>query len=195
MAFQYKYKAFAISTRLTGALRRSSKSVTIVSVLIVLILSFYLITSNVTAYVTYTENIEKKLNETAKELVITKASMEECSKNLASTRDNLNSCTADLDQSKSQLTTCNSERSALQTRKSELESQLSNCTAEKEDFRTRYENGLAAFNSIVKNSVRAICCSFGDVVSGTTKNWGIVDNKIVCTGSYNVNCSSGETDF
>jgi len=195
MAFQYKYKAFALRTRLTGALRRSSKSVTIVSILIVLILSFYLITSSVTAYITYTENIEKELNETSKELSITKASMEECSKNLVSTRDNLNSCNSNLEQSKSQLSTCENERSTLQTRKSELELQLSNCTAEREDLRARYENRLAAFNSVVKNSVRAICCSFGDVVSGAPKNWGIVDNKIVCTGSYNVNCSTGETDF
>lgn len=195
MAFRYKYKAFDIRTRLMGNLRKNGKSITIVSILIVLTLSFYLITSSVTAYITYTENIEKVLNETKKELDVTKASMEECSKNLASTRDDLNSCNSNLDQSRSQLSTCENERNELRTRNSELESQLSACNTEKEDFKARYENRLSAFNNLVRSSVRALCCSFGDIVSEATKNWGIVDDKIVCTGNYHVNCSTGETDY
>jgi len=195
MAFQYRYKAFALRTRLTGLLRRNSKAVMIVSILIILTFSFYLITSGVTAYITYTENLETDLNETQKELDITKASMEECSKNLADTRDDLNSCNSNLDQSRSQLSACENERSELRTRNSELDSQLSTCNAEREDFKARYENRLEAFNTLVRNSVKAACCSFDDVSSGATKNWGIVDNKIVCTGDYHVNCSTGETDF
>jgi len=195
MVFQYKYKAFTFRTKFMELIKSNRKPITIASFLIILTFSFYLITSGVTAYITYTEALETELNETKKELDITKASMEECSKSLASTRNDLNSCNSNLDQSMSQLSTCENERNELSTRKSELESELSTCNAEREDFKTRYENRLTAFNTLVRNSVKAICCSFDDVSSGATKTWGIVDDKIVCTGDYNVNCATGETEY
>ena len=78
---------------------------------------------------------------------------------------------------------------------SELDSQLSSCSAEREDLKAKYEGRADAFNNLVRNSVKAICCSFNDADAGITKNWGIVDNKIVCTGEYVVNCTTGATNY
>ncbi len=195
MAFQYRYKAFTISNKLLGVLKRNSRATTIVSILIILIFSFYLITSSVTGYITYTENLEAKLNETEKDLEITKASMEACSNNLADTRDDLNSCNAGLGQSQSQLSTCEIQRNDLTEENSQLESDMAVCDSERADYLNMYETRLEAFNNLVRNSVKAICCSFNDIDSGTTKEWGIADNKIVCTGGYQVNCGTGETNY
>jgi len=149
----------------------------------------------VTGYITYTENLEIEFNETQKELDITTASLDECSKNMANIKEGLTSCNSELDQSRSQLTTCENERNELRTKNSELDSQLSTCNAESEDLKARYESRLSAFDNLVRNSVKAICCSFNDIDAGLTKNWGIVDDKIVCTGGYSVNCTSGATDY
>jgi septal ring factor EnvC (AmiA/AmiB activator) len=195
MAFQYRYKAFTISNKLMGVLKRNSRATTIVSILIILTFSFYLITTGVTGYITYTENLEAKLNETEKDLEITKSSMEACSNSLADTRGSLSSCNSDLSQSTAQLSTCEIQRNDLTAENSQLESDLSTCDAERADYINMYETRMEAFNNLVRNSVKAICCSFSDIDSGTTKDWGIEDNKIVCTGGYQVNCDTGETNY
>jgi hypothetical protein len=48
---------------------------------------------------------------------------------------------------------------------------------------------------IIKASVQTKCCSYDDVWTGTIKNWDLKDGKILCSGSYTVNCASGETSY
>jgi hypothetical protein len=70
--------------------------------------------------------------------------------------------------------------SSLQNASSSLQSQLSTCNV-----------NMTTYQQVVQNSVRAVCCSFGDVQAGVTKNWQIFSNYIVCSGSNTVNCGTG----
>jgi ABC-type transport system involved in cytochrome bd biosynthesis fused ATPase/permease subunit len=70
--------------------------------------------------------------------------------------------------------------SNLQNVSASLQSQLSTC-----------DMNMTIYQQVVQNSVRAVCCSFGDVVAGTVKNWQIFSNSIICSGNNTVNCGTG----
>jgi uncharacterized phage infection (PIP) family protein YhgE len=70
--------------------------------------------------------------------------------------------------------------SSLQNISSSLQGQLTNCNA-----------NMTTYQMVVQNSVRAVCCSFGDVQAGATKNWQIFSNNIICSGNNTVNCGTG----
>jgi uncharacterized phage infection (PIP) family protein YhgE len=70
--------------------------------------------------------------------------------------------------------------SSLQNASSALQSQLSSCSM-----------NVTTYQQVVQNSVRAVCCSFGDVQAGITKNWQVFSNYIVCSGNNTVNCGTG----
>lgn len=69
---------------------------------------------------------------------------------------------------------------SLQNTSSSLQSQLSSCNV-----------NMTIYQQVVQNSVRAVCCSFGDVQAGVTKNWQVFSNYIVCSGNNTVNCGTG----
>jgi len=101
-------------------------------------------------------------------------------------------CRNDLNHSEALLNECHNETA-------QLKSQL-------EDEKNKYEQlsgNLTTCNfkkqellDIVKSSVRAVCCSFGDILQGTQRSWDIVGNQIICgKGGYTVNCGTGTTDY
>lgn len=101
-------------------------------------------------------------------------------------------CRNDLNHSEARVNECYNETAQLNSQledeknKSErLSGNLTTCNFMKQELL-----------DIVKSSVRAVCCSFGDILQGVQRSWDIVGNQIICgKGGYIVNCGTGTTDY
>ncbi len=175
---------------------RRGKHLAIAAVIVFFIGVFFLIGNTVTTYATYNKALESQLNSTSQQLTETQSGLELCELNLENSNSDraglnasINKCTTDLFSSMLFLDNCNKEKEKLENTTRRLDSQLSSCNSDK------IASG-EAYRQLARNSVKAICCSFGDVQSATTRNWNItINNSIVCAGNYTINCTSGESNY
>jgi len=162
---------------------------------IIAILSLYALGTTITGYFTYSGNIESELNKTQNELAIYKSVSEECTRILWMKEKNLSVCETSLGSASISLAKCNRLADNLINQSVLLNLSLSSCLSESSLLRNKFGNLNISYNTLVRNSVKAICCSFGDVQSSLIRNWNVTNDRIICTGSFSVNCSSGETTF
>lgn len=194
MAFKYSYKPRS-KNRLFDFAGKNSRNVGLFLLAVALISSFSLLSDRITGYVTYTSDLESTLNETLQQLNIESRLKAECIANLDSTKSGLNLCNDKLTSSQSYLVTCEKDRGELKSYSDQLNSLFSACDVERADMKTKLANETENFKSIVRNSVKAICCSFGDALSGAVRRWGIENSQIVCSGNFSVNCTAGNTNY
>jgi len=196
MAVRYKYKPGNKSlSQVISFFANNKRNISLLLLSVVLIISFSFLSDRITGYVTYTSDLESVLNETIQQLNFESRAMAECDSNLDSTKTGLNICNDKLGSSQSYLTTCEKERGDLKSYSDNLNSVYAKCDSERTDLQSKYANSTESYKSVIRNSVRAICCSFGDTQSGAIRSWEILNNQIVCNGNYSVNCTSGATNY
>ncbi len=186
MAFRYGYQEDK---------KDSAKKAVIAAVVLILILSIYSLGTTITGYLSYSNSVESELNKTQAELTIYKFVSEECTRNLWLQEKNLSACEIALGLTNASMQACNQRNDLLINWSEYLNASLSSCMSELDIVRGAYGNITFKYSTLVRNSAREICCTFGDVQSQAARNWDIKNDQIVCSGSLLVNCSSGETTF
>jgi septal ring factor EnvC (AmiA/AmiB activator) len=183
-----------------------ARKVLLTYVVIAVVLSgiaFYMIGSAITAeaLMKQIDSVNAQLSERSAALAKIEADLEasnDAGKQLSST---LNTTRADLASTQStlafvrnamsntqtDLTNCQSTGVALRANVSSLQ----NASAYQLGVISSCQGRVVDLNATVSNSVAAVCCSYGDVQAGISKNWQITNNRIVCAGSGTVNCTSG----
>ncbi len=192
--FSYSYRA-PVRIKYLKSLKANSRHILIILVSVVLIFTFSTIASRITGFVLYSNDLELQLNETMKTLNILSREKAECSAALSTAGQNLDTCNSKLSSSNSFLVGCEKDLGDSRSYADNLNSLFSACDRERKDFSEKLVNKTSDYKEIVRNSVKAICCSFGDSAAGTARNWEITANQIVCSGNFTVNCTSGKTDF
>ena len=175
---------------------RRGKHLAIAAAIVFFIGIFYVVGNTVTSYATYNKALESQLNNTSQQLTETQSELELCELNLENSNSDrtalnasISKCTTDLFSSKLFLDSCYKDKDKLENTTRKLDNQLSLCDSEK------IASG-EAYRQLARSSVKAICCSFGDVTSGTVRNWNITaNNSISCSGNYTINCTSGESNY
>lgn len=194
MAYKYSYRPRS-KNRVLDFTGKNSRNIGLLLLSIGLIFSFSLLANRITGYVTYTSDLESTLNETVQQLNTESRLKAECTANLDSTKSSLGTCNDKLTSSQNYLVTCEKERGDLKSYSTQINSVYSICDSERSDLKIKYANETENYKSIVRNSVQAICCSFGDSSTGTIRSWGIQDNRIICSGNFTVNCTAGNTNY
>ena len=163
-------------------------SIGIVAVLLLLVL--FSVGKIVTGYATYTGSLETELNSAKEDLRIISAAREECAAELNTKSNIYGECSSNLQSAQSALTQCQQDFSALKTGS---ETSLNECRTELNSAKSLQSSVTASYSKLVKNSVKAICCTISDVDSAALKQWRIENYKIICSGNFTVNCATGET--
>ncbi|MBI2076712.1 MAG: hypothetical protein HYT72_05695 [Candidatus Aenigmarchaeota archaeon] len=176
-------------------LKANGRHMLIIVISITLIFTFSTIANRITGFVLYANDIEARLNETLKNVNMLSREKAECSAMLADTGQNMDICNNKLTSSQSFLVACEKERDDLKSYSDRINSLFRACDVERKDLSEKLANETSNYKEVVRSSVKAICCSFGDSVSGALRNWAILNSQIVCSGNFTVNCTSGKTDF
>ncbi|MBI4153707.1 hypothetical protein HY501_00060 [Candidatus Woesearchaeota archaeon] len=192
----YSYSPASRDEQVREFFGRRGKHLAIAAVIVFFIGVFYFVGNTITGYATYSKSLEQQLNTSAQELSDTKEQHELCQLSLESSNNDraalnasINKCSSDLFSNKLFLDSCYKEKEKLENTTKRLDSQLSSCNNDK------IASG-EAYKQLARSSVKAICCSFGDVQSATIRNWNITsNNSIVCSGNYTINCTSGESNY
>ena len=184
----YSYSPHSTDEKARQFFSKRGKHLAIAIVIIFLLVVFYTTGLAMTTYATYSRNAEQQLNETKTNLAIVQAEKDVCLASLNATGNDLKRCESDLSLKTSLLNTCGIEKSSLNNNIVSTVSSLNTCKTEK-------DSAIQSSKQLVRNSVKAICCSYGDVQTGFVRNWNTVNDSITCTGSYTVNCSTGETNY
>ena len=196
--FHYSYSTHSTRYKVRNLVVGNKKQLWTASVVIALIFSFYLVSETMTGYLTYGENMELELNKTRDILLITQdklkaiqSSEQGCQNNLLVTEGKLNSCNQRLSNSESFLLACESERDNLKTYSEELNTLIDTCETERDELEVKYEDASTSLSNLIGNTVSLICCRPGIEIS----QWEIVDDEIVCSGPFTVNCTTGEVEY
>lgn len=187
MAFSYNYKHKPHNP--SGA----AKKALIAAVMLILVLGIYSVGSTITGYISYSDSVASELNGTKKELEIYKAVSDECTRDLWLKESDLTACERSFESASASLAACEALAASLSNRTSSLESSLASCSSELQSLKGIFGNLNISYEKLVRNSVKAVCCSFSDVQRSQIRNWGVSPDGIVCSGSFSVNCSSGGT--
>lgn len=190
----YRYTPYTKDERARSFFGKRGKNLAIVAVVVVLISVFYVTGNTLTGYATYSKNLERQLNNTKNALLISQEQKEVCKDLLESTSSELNSCKNDLTSAKDSLANCSNTTLQLSNTIQNLSSKINNLTQSLENCKKDNESVSEQYEQLAKNSAKPICCSFGDIQSGAIRNWNIMNNAIICSGNYTVNCTSGETN-
>jgi cell division protein FtsL len=127
-------------------------------------------------------SLSVQIAEKEAELSNVTTSLEEARNLSAQQQDQLNSTNLQLQSCQGSLQDLQGNVTSLQVLSSTVQSQLTDC-----------QTNMTVYQTVVQNSVRAVCCSFGDVLAGTVKNWQIFSNSIICSGNSTVDCATGAT--
>lgn len=119
--------------------------------------------------------------------------------------DEVGQYVSELQAKESEINSLKSQTSSLETTSSTLEDQIGTLQFDLDETSTELSTIQQSLNTChsergeyvetIRNSVKAVCCSFSDVQQNTVKNWDINFNNIVCgSGSLEVECGTGVTD-
>ena len=185
------------------------KKTVLAAALILLGVILYLLSAGITGFVTES-NTKSKLVDTEQQLNFTMSVLENARKNIEAAQATIGSCERNLSSAISDYTNCNSSLSKtsdlmekfqfdaqkLAAEKSSCENDIALCKSNLDATKADYEAAMADYSSLAASSAAAICCSFSDFQAGTTKQWLIESNKILCgIGNYTVNCNTGKTNI
>jgi gas vesicle protein len=127
-------------------------------------------------------SLESELSNKTQETIQKEKSLLQCNDELNYSNTKIAECYNETTQLKSQL---QDETQKCEQNIAELESSITTCNSQKQ-----------AFLDILKNSVRATCCSFGAIQQGLELSWDISGSQIICgDGNYTVNCGTGTTNY
>lgn len=157
--------------------------------LFILILSV----GNITSFVLDNNKLESKINNIQTKINSVSGERDACVSNLDSSNKELKNCIYNITTVRNQISTCSLEKEIITTEKTKVINQLSKCEQEKSDIGIKYNNQLDNFDTFVRNYAKTVCCSIGDVKTGSVRNWSVVSNDITCSGSFSVNCTTGQT--
>ena len=111
----------------------------------------------------------------------------------------------ELETKKKEASICESRLNATKGKESEVinkyqdisskNNNLNEFAAKLEQDYDKCNNKRDIYKEIIANAVRDICCSFGDFRIGSTKNWDISDNSIICSGKNTIACANGITKW
>lgn len=174
---------------------KRSKQLAVAGVIILFVGTFYFMGNTLTSYATYNKNLEMQLNNTQGQLLQEQEMKEQCEASLSAAKDGLNTCNADKIFTSAKLESCQNNVVQLNRNVNELTNKSSNLSSSLDACKNSYSSTLESYRQLARNSVKAICCSFGDVQSGAARNWNITNNNIVCSGNYTINCTSGESNY
>ncbi|MFH1420448.1 MAG: hypothetical protein ABIG30_00600 [Candidatus Aenigmatarchaeota archaeon] len=164
-------------------------------VAVILLAAFIFVGSNVTGYMTYTDSVEKQLNETQTNLNETILLYGACQNNLIncaesdmSTSKNLESCNANMTETRSSYT-------LLELNYSKKEAILDLCVSEKESYINSYNAWKSNYNKLIVSSAKAMCCS--DNTEGLNITFTVTPmHAIDCSGvEYMINCTTGQANY
>lgn len=184
----YSYSPQSKDERARAFFDRRGKQLAVAAVIVFLVGAFYTTGNLITSYATYNKDLQEQLNSTQAALETEQQQKESCQALLESSNSDLNKCGNDLASTKGYLASCGADKDKLNSNIQNLSASLDTCKSEKESINQSYKQ-------LARNSVKAICCSFGDVQSAAIRNWNIINNSISCTGNYTVNCTDGETNY
>jgi len=188
MIMGYNYSPHSTDEKARQFFSKRGKHLAVTIVIIFLIAVFYATGIAMTSYATYSRNAEQLLNETKANLVILQAEKDVCLASLNYTDNDLKVCQGVLSSKATLLNTCDTEKTSLNNSLTNTVSSLNACKTEK-------DSAIQTSRQLVRNSVKAICCSYGDVQVGFVRNWDIFNDSITCTGIYTVNCGTGQTNY
>ncbi|MBI4018241.1 MAG: hypothetical protein HY368_01390 [Candidatus Aenigmarchaeota archaeon] len=173
-----------------GASSIDLKKIGIGLVAVLFIFVLYSVGTVVTGYTSYSGKLEDELNSTKEDLRIISAAREECAQSLIDKSAAYSECSGKLQSSEQAADKCETDLSSL---RASSESSLNECRTELNSLKTNQSSLSAGYKNLVKNSVKAICCTLSDVESASAKQWRIDSDKIFCSGNFTVNCATGET--
>lgn len=156
----------------------NKKHIAIYALCLLLIASVFFYSNAITGYVTYSESLQKEVNDTKTGLVL-------CKTDLSNSESVFSSCKSDLSTAQSDLQATQSNLDICTGRINTLNSNVVECTKEKESLKQQFQSAQQNYQSIATNSAKVICCRPG--LAST--NWDISNNSIVCTGSQLLNCT------
>lgn len=184
----YSYSPYPKEQRVKSFFGKRGRRLAIAVVLVFLLVAFYSAGSALTSFATYSSDLKQQLDDTSVALAVVQGQMGQCENYLSDVRGDLKACRSGARTVEADLETCSATSRELNKTANELSFWLNTCRAEN-------EAAMQSFKQLIRTSVKAICCSFGDVQDGTVRYWNIVNSTIVCSGGYMVNCSSGETNY
>lgn len=194
--FYYNYKPYNTKDNAKEFVKLNAKPVILAVISLLLIGGFYAANDTVTGFFTYQEDLEVILNETKDLLDITEEGRVICLSELSTTHQDLTTCKNSIDTGSISLSNCNEQIDELDDIADSISVNLLSCETQLQGIEDDLIEKDDEYDSLIKNSVRSVCCSAFDIIEGNSVDWDIANNKISCgIGSNSVNCADGSTDF
>ena len=159
------------------------------------VITYCLISIAVTAVAFYfignfvaSESLNPKINELSRLNLLKDALVAKLNESLISAQNETSSIATQMSTVQNSLSNCQNNLQGVQGNITSLQ----NVSLNLQTTLTSCQGSLLDVNSTLQNSVRAVCCSFGDVEAGVSKNWQIFSDRIVCSGNSTVNCGTGQ---
>src|SRR3989344_1285859 len=190
------YRFIPKNKALEEAWHGGGKTATIAAASVLLLVVFYSLGTNLTGFATHIQNLELLLNETKSTLDDANNANIVCTANVASLGGNLTECRSVLNNQSEALSSCLTKLDELSLQSEQLDMLLTQCGDDKNEISVNLESKKRDYDGLVRSNVRPLCCSGFDVVNSRSVSWNLSDNAITCgSGSYTVNCASGETNY
>ena len=211
----YQYKASAKERDFEEVMRKlkeiaNNKNVVLGIIIIIAAFVLYSGYTSVTGFVTYTNQIEAKLNSTQLLLTSANESLNSCSvdlltcedkndkystslklyqSNLSTTKSNLVKCNKDVDKCKSDITKCQKNVNSTEDELNSTEQNLKTCEKDRDEYKTSIDDVKADYNDLGESFARRFCKPVKCTEGVASFNWGISGNDINCnSGSNTMSC-------
>lgn len=169
-------------------INKRGKQMVIAVAVVFLVGIFYFTGTTLTTYATYNKNLEQELTDTKGDLATSQSEADACQQSLETSNNQLQTCNSDLSTSKSSLKSCTKETSDLKDEVYAFKSAVEKCEG-------KMTSSSDSFMQLARNTVKGMCCSFGDMQNGAVRDWNVVNNSIICSGNYTINCATGGTNY
>ncbi len=171
------------------------KKITVLAVSIIIVFSIFVVSSNMTGFFFYAEDIKTKLNQTTEERNLALAEKEDCENKLFSCAENLDVCASGLSDCSSVKDDCLVDRDNCRTKFDDLNNKYNVCVDDRGLYKTGFDecstnlselrndfDQLSFSSSGMKTNYRNLACCVSKLgQTGVSKMyWKMVDNKIVC---------------
>ncbi len=184
----YNFSPKTTDEKARSFLNKRGKQIGIAIIVVFLVSVFYYTGTTLTTYATYNNDLEQDLQSAKSGLAGAQSEIQTYKSSLETSNNQLRTCNSNLELSKTSLSSCSKEKSDLTDEVKVYKTAVETCES-------KISSSGDSFKQLAKNSVKFICCSYGDVQNGGTRNWDVVGNSIICSGNYTVNCSNGETNY
>lgn len=181
--------------RLRNFTIKNSKNLSIIILVIVLMIVSYSINSVITGYTVYSEELEKEVENYKEQYETANQNYEDCKNTVDEYKSEAEQCRDDIKTHEASLQECEKEKEIQAKYSTALQDIVNECESEKSSMQEDYDRLLENYKDVIRDSVTSRCCSYSDIRNDVTKNWDIIDNEIICSGNYTVNCGTGETNY